>query len=194
MTRRFLALLLAAAALTATPATAEVPAGAVLYHESGGEVWLLLAEHARGNRGWAGFGGGELEGETVAQTAARKSHEEARGYWETADLLARIGDQQPVMDGPFANYFIEVDFVPAQRVTNHAVPDSNDAYLERGRFAWIPWSVVEPLVQQEIDRSTRHEIPAEWLPAGSRTTWFWSIWLGNMRKAIVADALPWGAQ
>ena len=38
-------------------ATAEPPAGVVVYFESGGEAYLLLAEHAGSKRGWAGFGG-----------------------------------------------------------------------------------------------------------------------------------------
>ena len=33
-------------------------AGMVLYFQSEGEVYLLLAEHAESKRGWAGFGGG----------------------------------------------------------------------------------------------------------------------------------------
>ena len=54
---------------------AEPPAGMVVYFQSGGEVYLLLAEHAGSQRGWAGFGGGAREGETVAETAAHKAEE-----------------------------------------------------------------------------------------------------------------------
>ena len=61
-------------------ARAEQPAGTVLYFKSGKEVYLLLAEHANSSRGWAGFGGGDQEGENYAQTAARKTHEESPGY------------------------------------------------------------------------------------------------------------------
>ncbi|MDA0711103.1 MAG: hypothetical protein O3B73_12935, partial [bacterium] len=54
-------------------AFAEGPAGSVVYFKSGGEVYLLLAEHRESTRGWAGFGGGAREGETVAETAATKT-------------------------------------------------------------------------------------------------------------------------
>lgn len=173
------------------PAVAEAPAGMVMYTIQGGEVYLLLAEHAGSKRGWAGFGGGDEDGETPAQTAARKGHEESRGYFTQAEILAKTRALQPVMDGHFANYFVEIDFVPAQRLTNQAVPDSNDAYLERGTFAWIPYAAVEPHVQNDIDFDTKYPIDASWVPPGSETSWFWPIWLSNVRAAIVADSLPW---
>ena len=66
------------------------PAGMVLYFQSQGEVYLLLAEHAGSKRGWAGFGGGAREGETLAQTAAHKGAEETRGYFKRADLLTDV--------------------------------------------------------------------------------------------------------
>ena len=52
------ALLVALAATT----DAEPPAGMVLYFQSGDEVYLLLAEHAGSQRGWAAFGGGSRAG------------------------------------------------------------------------------------------------------------------------------------
>ena len=176
--------------LLANTAIAE-PAGMVLYFQSGGEVYLLLAEHAGNDRGWAGFGGGAREGETIAETAAHKGSEESRGYFKIADLLQKIKDQNPVMDGDFASYFAEVDFVPAQRVMNHAPPEANDAYLERGTFAWIPYSAVEAFLQEDIDRKKKYMIDPAFLPAGSKTGHFWPIWLGNMRKAITSQSLPW---
>ena len=104
--------------LLANAAMAE-PAGMVMYFQSGDEVYLLLAEHAGSERGWGGFGGGARKGETIAETAAHKGSEESRGYFTAADLLHKIKDQAPVMDGDFASYFAEVAFVPAQRVMNH---------------------------------------------------------------------------
>lgn len=172
-------------------AVAEQAAGLVLYFQSGGEVYLLLAEHADSKRGWAGFGGGAREGESPVENAAHKGEEEARGYFKRADLLAKIKDQPPVMDGTFASYFAEVDFVPAQRIMNHPVPEKNDAYLERSTFAWIPYSAVEVFLQEDIDRKKKYRIDPAFLPAGSETQWFWPIWLGNMRKAVLTNALPW---
>ncbi|SVE05717.1 uncharacterized protein METZ01_LOCUS458571, partial [marine metagenome] len=45
---------------------------------------------------------------------------------------------------------------------------------------------------EEIDRAKKYMLDPAFLPAGSETGWFWSIWLGNMRKAVLAGALPWG--
>ena len=180
--------------LLSSIAAAEPPAGMVLYFQSGGEVYLLLAEHAGSKRGWAGFGGGARKGETMAETAAHKGEEESRGYFKRADLLRQIKDQAPVMDGDFASYFAEVAFVPAQRVTNHPLADANvanDAYLERGAFAWIPYSSIEGFLLEEIERTRKYMIDPAFLPAGSETQWFWPIWLGNMRQAVTTQALPW---
>ncbi len=170
---------------------AEAPAGMVLYFESGGEVYLLLAEHAGSSRGWAGFGGGPLTGESVVETATRKAQEESRGSFNSADLMKIIGDDMPVMDGDFASYFTRVPFVPAPSIMHHAVPEENDAYLERSTFAWIPYAAVAPMLAEDIDRKKKYMIDPAFLPAGSETQWFWPIWLGNMRKAVVTQSLPW---
>jgi len=170
---------------------AEPPAGAVLYTESAGEVYLLLAEHGNGHRGWAGFGGGGREGETLAETAAHKVEEESRGYYDREDILKRIGDQNPIMDGEFAFYFVKVDFVPAQRITNHPLASGNDAYQERSTFAWIPYSTIAPHLASDIARTNAYMVAPEYLPRGSSTGWLWRAWLGNMRKAVVAGAIPW---
>jgi hypothetical protein len=156
-------------------AIAEQAAGMVLYFQSEGEVYLLLAEHADSKRG-------------------HKAEEESRGYFKRADLLQQIKDQAPVMDGDFASYFAEVDFVPTPRVMNHPVAEDNedkDAYLERSTFAWIPYSSIEAFLQQDIDRTKKYIVAPAFLPTGSETQWLWPIWLGNMRKAVMTQALPW---
>ena len=181
------ALLLSLAAAT----DAESPAGMILYFQSGGEVYLLLAEHAGSQRGWAAFGGGSRAGETIAGTAAHKAHEESRGFFKRADLERRIAGQEPVMDGDFASYFAAVDFVPAPAVRNHPVPEQTDAFLERGTFAWIPFSAVAGYIQQDISREKKYAVDPAYLPTGSETSWFWRPWLSNMRKALVTGALPW---
>jgi hypothetical protein len=170
---------------------AQAPAGMVLYFESGGEVYLLLAEHAGSSRGWAGFGGGAMDGESIAETAARKAHEESRGFFKSADLLKIMADEAPIMDGDFASYFTRIDFVPAPGIMHHTVPEENDAYLERSTFAWIPYSTLVPLLQADIDYKKKYMIDPAFLPAGSETQWFWPIWMGNMRKAFTTQTLPW---
>ncbi len=130
----------------------------------------------------------------MAQTAAHKGQEETRGYFKGADLLKKIKDQTPLMDGDFASYFAEVPFVPAQRIMNHPVSDDQedrDAYLERSTFAWIPYSAIAAYLKKDINGKKKYPIDPAYLPAGSATQWFWPAWLGNMRKAVVANALPW---
>ena len=102
-----------------------------------------------------------------------------------------IKDQSPIMDGDFASYFVKVNFAPAPAVMQHAVPEDNDAYLERSTFAWIPYSAVEGYLAEEIDRKKKYMIDPAYLPAGSETAWFWPIWLSNMRKAAATGDLPW---
>ena len=178
-------------ALLGVAAEAEPPAGMVLYFQSGSEVYLLLAEHRGSDRGWAGFGGGAREGDTVAETAARKAHEESRGFFKRDDLLGRIKGREPLMDGEFAFYFAEVPFVPAPSVMHHPVPEKNDSYQERGAFAWIPYSAIEGYLGEDVDKARKYPVDQAFLPAGSQTQWFWPIWLGNMRTAVTANALPW---
>ena len=95
------------------------------------------------------------------------------------------------MDGSYATYFAEVDFVPAQRVMNNPVPEESDAFDERSTFAWIPYSAVVGYLSADIERGKKYPIDPALLPAGSETSWFWPIWLNNMRKGVVEGSLPW---
>jgi len=170
---------------------AQRPAGMALYLDSGGEVYLLLADHETGPRGWGAYGGGAHEGETPAETAARETEEETRGYFLRDHLLKLIGSQAPVIDdNGFALFFAEVDFVPAPRIANNEPPPGDD-YLERETYAWIPYSTIEGYLTEEIDPERQYPIDPRYLPAGSRTNWLWPVWLGNMRKAVQSDAIPW---
>lgn len=174
---------------------AEGPAGTVVYFKSGGEVYLLLAEHHNSSRGWAGFGGGAREGETVAETAAMKTHEESRGYFKKEDILAKIKGQKPVVDGDFTTYFVEVPFISTHQIMNHRIPDKeNDAYSERSTFAWVPYSTMADFLQEDLskNRLIKYMVDPAFLPAGSETQWLWSAWLRSMRKAVATNALPWG--
>ena len=173
-------------------AIAQNPAGIVLYFKSGNKVYLLLAEDARNIRGWAAFGGGAREGENSAETAAREAEEETRGYFAQADLLKKIEKQVPVIDdNRFAIFFAEIEFVPAQRVTNHQPATKHRAYFEKGPYAWIPFSEIEDYVQTNVDRDRKYLIDKRFLPLGSETDWFWPVWLGSVRKAVEKNTLPW---
>ncbi len=173
---------------------AENPAGIVLYFKAGAEVYLLLADHSSESaqkRGWAAFGGGANEGESAAETAARETEEETRGYFSRKELLKKIESQEPVCDGRFALFFAEVDFVPALRVANSEVDSEDRAYVERGPYAWVPYSQIEGYLENEIDPAHRHPIDPRYLPERRYTDWFWPVWLRNIRIALESNALPW---
>lgn len=173
------------------PNWAQRSAGMVLYHQSGGETYLLLADHRTGSRGWAAYGGGAHGGETPAETAARETEEETRGFFQRAHLLELVGSQTPVIDdNGFALFFVEVDFAPAPSVANNKPPPDNQN-LERETYAWIPYSAIEGHLTADIDHKREYPIDRRYLPTGSRTHWLWTVWLGNMRKAAQSNAIPW---
>lgn len=178
-----------------TGCQAERPAGMVLYFKSGDDVFLLLADHRASDRGWAAYGGGSHEGESTAETAARETEEETRGYFLRDDLLAMIQGQQPVIDrNGFALYFAEIPFVPAQLVTNNPLPSADKSYTERGPYAWIPYSELDKYLKGPVNYEERHPIAGTLLPNGQNTAWFWPIWLGNVRRAIETDSIPWTSE
>ena len=181
---------------------AERPAGMVLYFKSGDEVFLLLADHRKKDRGWAGYGGGPYDGESAAETAARETEEETRGYFLRDDLLAMIKDQEPVIDdGGFALFFAEVPFVPAPLVTNNPLPSDDESYVERGPYAWIPYSEVQPYLKgpvepeekhpEEKHPEEKHPIEERLLPGKRYTSWYWQVWLGSVRQAVETNSIPW---
>ena len=176
-------------------AHAERPAGILLYFKAGTEVYLLLADHATPgskDRGWGGFGGGPESGESPAETAARETAEETRGFFLVAALLKQIESQTPVIDtNGFALFFAEIPFVPVQQVANYQPENMDRAYFERGPFAWIPFSEVKRHLVGDIDGTPKYSIDKHFLPAGSRSEWFWSVWIGNMRMVLETHALPW---
>ena len=170
---------------------AERPAGMVLYFKSGDEVFLLLADHREKDRGWAGYGGGPYEGESAAETAARETEEETRGYFLRDDLLALIKGQKPVIDNDFALYFAEIPFVPAPLVTNNPLPSDDESYVERGPYAWIPYSELEPYLKGPIEPEDRYSIEERLLPGERYTSWYWPVWLGSVWKSVETNSIPW---
>ena len=173
---------------------AERPAGGgiVLYFDSGDQIFLLLADHPGSERGWAAFGGGLQEGESAEETAARETEEETRGYFLRADLLNAIREQEPVLDhNGFALYFAEIPFVPAQVVTNNPLPKDDKSYKERGPYAWVPYSELEPYLKGPVNAENRYPIEGRLLPGDRDTSWFWPVWLGNIRRAVETDSIPW---
>jgi 8-oxo-dGTP pyrophosphatase MutT (NUDIX family) len=165
-------------------------AGIVVYHRDGDRVFLLLADHPTAKRGWGGFGGGREKGETPAQAAARETEEETRGFFKSADMLAKIKDQKPVIDGDFALFFAEVEPVETAEIAAHPIPDGDETYRERGPWAWVPFAEVLKHLKEEPGARTVARIDPAVVPAKSAQH-FWPVWLRNMWVALKEDALPW---
>ncbi|MFC1452808.1 NUDIX hydrolase [Verrucomicrobiota bacterium] len=135
--------------LTEASVSAGGPAGSLLYHRDGDNVFLLLANDSKGTRGWSGFGGGAERGEPFRATAARETEEETRGYYSRVWLEQQIADQEPLSSRGFHMYFVEVPFVPAQRVMNNHVEGHHAAMDETQFYAWIPFSELEPVLAKD---------------------------------------------
>ncbi|RYD75036.1 MAG: NUDIX hydrolase [Verrucomicrobiaceae bacterium] len=194
MWRTRLCLVLAFLNLFAFAALAGVggPAGIVLYHRSGEEVFLLLADHQPpSTRGWGAFGGSYEEGETPAQTAARETEEETRGYFKRVELLNKIKDQTPFEDGVFSLFFLEVDHVPAEQIAGGKIPEGDNSYRERGPWAWVPFSEILRHLKTEPHPQAAAILDSRLLPAGVASKHYWPVWLHNMHRALNAGALPW---
>lgn len=193
MKARFAFLLLSFAAvigptLAGEPLPQKCNAGIVLYHRGANGVEFLLADHtAPSQRGWAAFGGRHEGDETPAQTAARETEEETRGYFRREKLAEALQKCQPFYDGLFALYFLEVEHVPIDAILQHPVPPGDKSFAERGPYAWVPADEVYKAL------SSAEEAPAidpKYLSAGPGNKWFWKVWIHNLRQAEKAGALP----
>ncbi|MEM8955448.1 MAG: NUDIX domain-containing protein [Verrucomicrobiota bacterium] len=164
------------------------PAGIVLYFEDGQDVFFLLADDADGVRGWGAYGGGSEEGESVMETAARETEEETRGYFRREWLLEKLRGQRPVKSANgFRMFFVEVPFVPAQRVMQNPLEDeANPVFRERAHYAWIPESDLKRALE---DGST--DIDPLYLPSSCEVKSYWDVWLDNMADAYRRNACPW---
>ncbi|HDI59061.1 MAG TPA: NUDIX domain-containing protein [Desulfobacteraceae bacterium] len=170
------------------------PAGAVLYTCTDQGVFLLLADHRPpSRRGWGSFGGRHEPGESPAETAARETEEETRGYFKRAAILAAIGDQQPAYDGFFTQYFVQVDDVPAEAIAKATASSNDRVYAERGPWAWIPYTEIRRLINSGHSAGLLR-IDARYLPADAHTDWVWPTWLDSLRVAIEQGVLPWETQ
>ncbi|MFO8163112.1 MAG: NUDIX domain-containing protein [Desulfatiglandales bacterium] len=179
--------------LTVSSAFAEGPAGIVLYLVEGQNVFLLLADHSKHTRGWSAFGGGADPGETQQATAARETYEETRGYFSQVWLSQQISKQEPVRSKGYSMYFVEVPFVPAQRVMNNPTEEKNKAMVERRCYAWIPFSEIEAILEKD-NLSTEHlRMNPLYLPACSKSDSFWHSWIKNMHGAMKQGAFPWSS-
>ena len=175
---------------------AEEPAGIVLYFQDGESTYLLLADEATEPRGWSAFGGGGDAGETVAETAARETEEETRGYFRRDWLLNKLKGRKPVRTNGYNMFFVEVPFVPALRVSQNPLEKSSGtAYHEREHFAWVPVSDLEKALQRvKKGKNKKAKIDPLYLPAASKQKFYWNIWVANMQDAYAEQACPWQNQ
>ncbi|MDY0313323.1 MAG: NUDIX domain-containing protein [Desulfobacterales bacterium] len=182
---------LLATGVAAGGCTAGRPAGTVLYTHTDQGVFLLLADHRPpSTRGWGSFGGKHELGENPAQTAARETEEETRGYFHRGVILAAIGNQQPVYDGRFAQFFVEVGHVLPEAIAEAVLPSNDFVYNERGPWAWVPYAEIQRLIEMD-DSGDPLRIDARYLPAGAHTDWIWPTFLHSLLVAIEQGALPW---
>lgn len=173
---------------------AGMPAGIALYLRSGNETYLLLADHSfnsQQKRGWAGFGGAADKGETPAQTAARETEEETRGYFKKEFLIDRLKGKEPLIDDGFVLFFVEINFVPAQRIGNNSELDADFSYYERGPYAWIPFSDIQKHLKERIQKNKTYNVDIDYLPPDCHSRHYWSAWLGNIKAALDRGKLPW---
>lgn len=166
------------------------PAGIVMYMTTADEVYLLLADHRGSSRGWGAFGGGAENGENRMETAARETEEETRGFFKKEELLKKLEGRKPFIDGKFHMYFLEIDFVSAQRITNNELPERKKPYKERGPYAWIPYSELKKYLIGKTGEKTYY-IDKRYLPKRAKRDYFWKVWVSNMVEAYKSKSIPW---
>jgi ADP-ribose pyrophosphatase len=172
-------------------AIAQGPAGIILYTETDKGIELLLADHVKPvDRGWAAFGGNAEAGESYAETAARETEEETRGYFRRSELLRRIEGQTPTLDGPFAFYFVKIDRVPVSEILKSQPPSTDRVYFERGPYAWVPLKEIERFFDPDTVTFPLR-IHSDYLPQERFTDWVWPIWLHNLSVAMENGTIPW---
>ena len=177
--------------VAASSASAGGPAGILLYFHDGDNVFLLLANDSKVGRGWSGFGGGAKPGESPRVTAARETEEETRGYFSRAWLEVQISEQDPLRSRGFSMYFVEVPFVPAQRVMNNHIERHRAPMLEFQCYAWIPFSELEPVLSKENPSEEELRVNLLYVAKGCEPHSYWRVWIRTMHDAQKQGAFPW---
>ena len=166
---------------------AEGPAGIILYFKDKGTTYFLLADDIRPSKGWSAFGGIANRGETYQQTAARETEEETRGYFKRDCLMKKIQHQKPFSEHGFTMFFVEVPFVPAQRVKQHPIANKFSISMhERVNYAWIP----ESEIVKAFDTKEAKVNPL-YLPRPIRSDFYNRHWIRSMKSAYAQKVCPW---
>ena len=98
----------------------------------------------------------------------------------------------PVTDeSGYTFFFYEVEFIPAQRLTNHRPLLDDLKYNERGPYAWIPYSDISKYLSVEIDKNRTYPIDKRFLPVNCTSDWYWWKFLRNLRVAKKTKSIPW---
>ena len=87
-------------------------------------------------------------------------------------------------------YFLEIDFVSAQRITNNKSSVGGKVYKERGPFAWIPYSELKKYLTSQVT-GQKHYIDKRFLPKRAKRDYFWKTWVSNMVGAYRSKSIPW---
>ena len=177
-----------------TGVVAKGGAGGVLYTSIQGTTYVLLADHRKGKRGWASFGG-RLDGQLPIIAAAREIEEETNGLIKQAWASKMLPDatfyKEKRKSSFYTTYFLEIPFKPAIQFTSTEVPKNKEGYGERGPYTWVPLHVLESAVFEYQKTKSKVQVPSEYLPPSKKTSWFWKKFLRNLSRAQKDGVWPW---
>ena len=91
--------------------------------------------------------------------------------------------------GNFITFFVEGDYVPAVVFNNLKPPANASGYLERGPYAWVPFSGIRHAIENR--QSGRALIAGKYLPPDASTNGLFEPFLTSLKEAETAGILPW---
>ncbi|MBX2868324.1 MAG: NUDIX domain-containing protein [Acidiferrobacterales bacterium] len=111
-------------------------AGVVPYACIEDGAYVLLAFDPKPSRqSYAAFSGGDKEGESLAETAAREFNEETRCVFDGPDAN-QLSTMKPSMDHGHATFVAEVPFTSPLIFPDHPC----EARVERSDWLWVRWT------------------------------------------------------
>ena len=155
-------------------------AGVIPYACISDDAYVLLAfDPHPGRQAYGGFGGGDEEGETIAQTAAREFREETRCIFDspTADELSTM---KPSEHDGFYSYVTDVPFVSPLRFAHSPC----DAEVERSDWLWVRWTDLSKALDSN---ASEPEVVASLVHKYIR---IWDKAAASMRTAMADGLLP----
>lgn len=164
--------------------------GVIPFFHANGEIYVLLADHSHGNRGWGTFGGRLSGNESPAQAAARELREETRCVYDydEAALTSAPGFRYLTSH----TYVLEVPYVPANVFARRELPADcvGSEFRERGPYAWFPLKSVLATVEQP-DAAGAYFLDKRYVPDYSRYRLeLWPFVAGSFVLAKELGLLP----